>query len=127
MLKGDKYDSLPPEKTFFGQERQGDIIFFDALPKQAPSIEVDLMNPHYPEYYQDSDNKKNIAPTDFQNPVPIPFLTVANTNFQFFIGTNDNSSTNEGILNEVKKLLVEALQNHGIGAKTAVGYGRMYI
>ena len=101
---------------YFGsEEKEGKIIFFDAFPTSEPKIKVDVMTPHYDDYYKD---KKNIiAPTDTQNPVPINFLTVEDTKFKFFIASK------EKIENEFIYLFKKALTEHGIGAKTAVGYG----
>jgi len=101
----------------------GKLVFLDAFPTTDPKIEVDIMNPHYPEYY--SGNK---PPTDTQNPVPIPFLTVAKTNFQFIVGTKGSSLQEYKIDNRsIDDWLKEALSVHGIGAKTAVGYGRLLV
>ncbi len=118
------------DKDGNGQENQGEIIFFDAFPTSAPKIEVDIMNPHYPDYYKDADNKKSIAPTDYQSPNPIPFLTVTGTPFQFLIGSRDEDLLNtkfgkNGEEKTILEWLTDALTNHGIGAKTAVGYGYM--
>lgn len=101
-------------------ERQGNIIFFDAFPTQPPTIEEDVMNVHYPDYY-----RGEAPPTDFQSPTPIAFLTVAvGTPFQFIIGMKINGSERDDkLLNKAETLLREALTQHGIGAKTAVGYG----
>lgn len=106
---------------------RGNLIFFDAFPIKAPTIEADIMTPHYSDYYSDSDNKKQTAPSDTQKLTPIPFLTVAEgTEFQFIVGEKGN----EGLLNKpfhdqktIIEWLKEALSEHGIGAKTAVGYG----
>jgi CRISPR-associated protein Cmr6 len=104
-------------------DRMGKLVFLDAFPTTEPKIEVDIMNPHYPEYY--SGNK---PPTDTQNPVPIPFLTVAKTNFQFIVGTKGSSLQKYKIDNRsIDDWLKEALSVHGIGAKTAVGYGRLLV
>lgn len=86
------------------------------------------MNVHYPDYYGGSK-----PPADYQNPKPIFFLTVRNSAFQFMIGikNKDNTIINDGkfkeqkILKVAEKYLKEALSEHGIGAKTAVGYGYM--
>ncbi len=111
---------------YYKEAREGKVIFFDAFPTSEPKIEIDIMNPHYPGYYGDSDNKKNIAPTDTQSPVPIPFLTVAGCAFQFIIGSNDNELLTKTIGSKnIKQWLKDALVNHGIGAKTALGYGYM--
>ena len=85
-------------------------------------------NEHYGPYY--SEGK---APTDDNDPKPITFLTVKNTTFQFFVGVE--AKKNQEIETEpfggrkpldfVIELLPEALSWHGIGAKTAVGYGYM--
>jgi len=84
------------------------------------------MNPHYSPYY--SEGK---PPADYHNPVPIPFLTVENTSFEFIIGIKekDNQKVESGefngerVFNIASEWLGKALQEHGIGAKTAVGYG----
>jgi len=75
------------------------------------------MNVHYPDYYT-----AGKPPTDTQNPIPILFLTVQNTAFPFIIGTK----TPQGhLLGETVKYLKSTLEQRGIGAKTAVGYGYM--
>jgi len=103
----DKYIGL-----FGTEDSEGKIIFFDAFPTTPPTIKVDIMNPHYGHYYN-----KGKAPTDTNNPIPINFLTVENTSFQFFIASQ------EKIDESFITLFEEALQDHGIGGKTAVGYG----
>ena len=89
------------------------------------------MNPHYPLYY--NDKKGEVAPTDYQNPVPIIFLTVENLDFQFIIGLKKGKEDFDieigeykgKALDQVAEMLKKALKEHGIGAKTAVGYGYM--
>ncbi len=103
-------------KVFGSQEQEGKVIFFDAFPISKPTLKVDIMNPHYGDYYS-----KKIAPTDTMKLNPIPFLTVENTTFRFVV-----ASKIEKITFKEKRFLVwfkKALQNHGLGAKTAVGYG----
>jgi CRISPR-associated protein Cmr6 len=102
--------------------RQGEVTFFDAYPTSAPRIETDLMNPHYGEYY---DKTKQVFPTDTQSPVPVFFLTVAGAPFQFIIASKKWDLTKLFKGKTLENWLKEALQNHGIGAKTAVGYGYM--
>jgi CRISPR-associated protein Cmr6 len=100
-------------KNYFGtQEQEGKIIFFDAFPIIKPKIKIDIMNPHYGHYYNDGE-----APTDTKNPIPINFLTVKDTTFQFLLASKDE--VDSGFIN----LFKEALTNHGTGAKIAVGYG----
>lgn len=130
MKKENKAEQNINFKKIFGtQDKKGKITFFDAFPTQPPTIEVDIMTPHYGDYY----SKDNVAPTDTQTPVPIPFLTVAKTPFQFLLGSKEFNLKKKlwkFELNEKEGLtlcgwLQSALENHGIGAKTAVGYGYM--
>lgn len=128
----------PSFRRIFGGPEQGkmkacrgEIIFFDAFPTHLnkDSIQPDIMNPHYGPYY---DNAKQ-PPADYHNPVPVTFLTVVNTTFEFFIGfkpldankkkIQDGKFEGETPLSFVQKALPEALSQHGLGAKTAVGYG----
>lgn len=98
----------------FGNQKQvGKVIFLDAYPIENVDLKIDIMNVHYPEYY--SGNK---PPADWQNPNPIKFLTLENAKFRFIV-----LSREKGLLEKAKELLKEALQNHGIGAKTSLGYG----
>ncbi len=111
-------------KNIFGsQEQEGKIIFFDAFPISKPKIKVDIMTPHYGEYYKDKDNKKKIAPTDNQDPNPIPFLTVEETEFKFFIASKESLESFKIKDKSIEEWFKKALQNHGIGGKSAVGYG----
>jgi CRISPR-associated protein Cmr6 len=99
---------------FGTQKHEGKIIFFDAFPIENIKLKTDIMNPHYPDYYT-----QNEPPTDWQSPRPIKFLTIdSNTEFQFYIAGKDKE-----LLDKTKKLLIEALKNYGIGAKTSLGYG----
>ncbi|MGZ5027280.1 MAG: type III-B CRISPR module RAMP protein Cmr6 [Methylobacter sp.] len=64
-----------------GEENCGALIVFDALPSKAPELEIDILNPHYSEYYQDSSK----PPADYLSPIPVFFLTVApGQDFEFF-------------------------------------------
>src|SRR6266567_6768824 len=72
--KSDKIDNDNEDvKRIFGsQEHAGTVIFFDAMPRNGvTNFVLDIMNPHYPEYYAG-----NKPPTNDQNPVPVTFLTV---------------------------------------------------
>lgn len=117
------------QKIFGTQKNSGNVIFFDAFPLEDPKIEPDIMNPHYAPYY--SDNKEKTPPADYHSPIPIHFLTVVNTPFQFIIGIKpENNTIVSNIESQDKNLLDIAYENmqkalamHGVGAKTAVGYG----
>ena len=75
------------------------------------------MNPHYSKYY--SDNK---APSDWMNPVPINFLTIENTTFNFSLALKKKEKDHK-LLDNAVNWLKNALQECGVGAKTSVGYG----
>jgi CRISPR-associated protein Cmr6 len=114
----------PTFKKWFGsQDSAGKLTFFDAFPLSRPHILPDVMNPHYQDYYSDSKGQK--GPTDFQRTNPIPFLTVSGCMFQFLIGTDETALLKSEMIGgrSIEDWLHSALQNHGIGAKTAVGYG----
>jgi CRISPR-associated protein Cmr6 len=106
-----------PKNSYLG-EHKGEVIFFDALPVSEPKIEVDIMNPHYSDYY--SDNQGTTPPADYFDPVPVTFLTVKEGEFKVYLGADVNS---EKYLDLAYNWLKQALKEHGIGAKTAVGYG----
>lgn len=108
-------------KVFGSQDHAGEVTFFDAFPTVKPTLKVDIMNPHYGEYYGDKKNK--VAPTDTQSPKPINFLTVEKTEFRFMMGAKKGLDTFMIKDKKIEDWLTEALQNHGLGAKTAVGYG----
>lgn len=129
------------------QAQQGHIIFFDAFPQSPPVIEPDIMNVHYPKYYGGTG-----LPVDYDSPNPIPFLTVGKCDangkplhFKFYVACKERDDKPEikgnmidkaggklspqntvlTVLDVVNYWLHSALSSHGIGAKTAVGYGYM--
>jgi CRISPR-associated protein Cmr6 len=108
-------------KLFGNQTQKGKVIFLDAYPTQFPGLELDIMNPHYQDYYgEKKDNTGElIPPADWLSPNPIKFLTVGkDTEFIFAFKSDD-----EELKEQTKVLIKEALQDLGIGAKTSVGYG----
>lgn len=110
------------KESILGKENQGKVQFFEGLPVEAPKVVPDVMNPHYGPYYNGKE-----APADYHNPIPIFFLTIEKqTQFQFILGSRNTEWLNwkiEGM--SITEWLKHALENHGIGAKTAVGYGYM--
>lgn len=103
-----------PEAGEMGKLQRGSLQFFDMLPEKMPSLELDLVNPHFPKYYQG-----NQAPRANQDPIPIFFLTVA-AGFTFRL-----QYTSTGAVPEHMDRFIEiTLAENGLGAKTALGYGR---
>ncbi len=113
-------------KRIFGtQTDAGTVCFFDAMPLQGQAkFVVDIMNPHYPKYYNSLQSNKIIPPTNDQQPNPVTFLTVMNTTFSFaLIPRNPDNNQHKADVDSVKKWLQEALQKYGVGGKTSAGYG----
>lgn len=116
------------ERIFGPQNRKapavGSVIFFDALPTRPVQLDADVMTPHYGLYYQDHD--ANTPPADWHNPVPIPFLAVADAQpFVFaFAPRRPHHPKDTQDCATVANCLGDALTWLGAGAKTAVGYGR---
>ncbi|BAM01346.1 MULTISPECIES: type III-B CRISPR module RAMP protein Cmr6 [Caldilinea] len=108
-------------RTIFGTTAvAGRAVFFDAIPARKPTLELDIMNPHYPKYYNGEE-----FPTDWQSPVPVYFLTVAaNTEFCFAVGWR-GALDEEGrrLHNLAQHWLIGGLTELGAGAKTSAGYG----
>lgn len=108
-----------PNESVLGKAHQGKVTFFDALPAGPPKIEPDIMNSHYPKWYGGTG-----APVDTDSPNPVFFLTVVDTPFEFLIGSKKwNLHTETFWGKTLAEWLSDALYEHGIGAKTAVGYG----
>jgi CRISPR-associated protein Cmr6 len=112
------------QRVFGSQEQAGSVIFFDALPQNGHvSFVVDIINPHYPDYYNSLKSNPR-PPTNDQSPNPITFLTVAETSFIFALAPRDASNK---VHQEDAKLaqswLKLALRNYGVGSKTSAGYG----
>jgi CRISPR-associated protein Cmr6 len=97
---------------------QGDLIFFDAYPREWPQLGVDVVNCHHPAYY----TQGGAAPRETENPVPVFFLTVmAGTRFVFHVRSQSGQHARKAL-----DLLARGLDLLGIGAKTAAGYGQMH-
>ena len=94
------------------------MIFFDALPYGRINLKVDVMTPHYSHYYHEGK-----VPGDWNNPTPIPFLTVdQHQKFIFYLAPRTEKDIED--FNRVLIWFEEALTIIGTGAKTAIGYGR---
>jgi CRISPR-associated protein Cmr6 len=102
------------------ESHAGSVIFLDAIPIAPVKLELEIMTPHYVLYYQDP---KKYLPHDWYAPIPIPFLTVAEGQ-TFLFGLMPRTKEGEQDLHMVEEWLKEALKWIGVGAKTAIGYGR---
>jgi CRISPR-associated protein Cmr6 len=102
----------------------GQALFFDAIPAESPVLKPDVMNVHYQDYYSGNTDSADqpIPPADYLNPNPIPFLTVGEGSpFLFAVGWRGEKD--EEAHQQAQQWLKEGLQELGVGAKTAAGYG----
>lgn len=113
--------------------KAGQAIFHDAVlmgsPQGTPIYGMDVMTPHFKEWYNTGNSSKGsptTAPHDADSPNPIVFLTVnAGCQFAFAVGWRGEKETDDSKQAHqfARDLLEMALQEFGIGSKTAAGYG----
>ena len=92
---------------------KGSVVFLDAYPLNVPKLKVDIMNPHYGEYYNGEK-----PPADYLEPKPIKFLAVKEKETFIF-----RAVAKKEIAKQVQIALIRAITKEGVGAKTALGYG----
>ena len=129
----DQEETKVPEKA----GKIGAIVFFDAFPTEPVQVEPDIINNHFQDYYEG-----NAPPADWLMPNPVFFMTAVGGKLEFNLGLSNDPIIGDHAapflekfksqlspaskLSELVRLwFVDALQYAGIGAKTAVGYGRM--
>ncbi len=98
----------------------GNVVFVEAWPVNLRQIQLDIVNTHYPHYYQGND-----PPGDWDQPQPVYFPAVpAGTEFLFGVAPRHPAVPQQHV-ELARQWLIEALAHLGVGAKTASGYGRM--
>lgn len=119
-------DLLETAARVFGSvDAAGEVCFFDALPMNRPRFEADVMTPHVNPSALDVqallESAGEARRSEHSTPNPIVFLTVGRgTRFGFAWYGRD-----QALVDAVGTWLREAVQDVGIGAKTAAGYGYM--
>lgn len=115
--------------------KRGRLVLFDAFPDGSFELDLDVLTPHFGDYYGDTTGKT--PPADWLAPVPTTFLTVVHTTFVLFAGvlpppqrkseseTENPPTPAKDLLIKVKERLTAGLWEEGIGAKRAAGYGRL--
>jgi CRISPR-associated protein Cmr6 len=110
--------------------QQGDIIFFDALPEYDSQlkVEADIMNPHYGDFLTVTGAKFSFAFATHKNGNDL--ITSLKLKTRNAYGREEKREYTTKFLRKTPLQVIEeylplALENHGIGAKTAVGYGRI--
>jgi CRISPR-associated protein Cmr6 len=97
--------------------QRGDLLFLDGVPETTPVIERDVLHALVGDYYHGSDT----PPASYLSGNPVFFLTVgANSPFRFGVASvsGDEQAARQGA-----QWLKEALQEVGVGKKSAAGYG----
>ncbi len=103
---------------FGTQDSAGFARVYDAwwIPEDGRSgLSVDVITTHHQQYYT---GNQGAAHTDFDSPIPVHYLTVTGKFYFAIDAPNDSWSK------FLEKLLRQALETNGIGAKRAAGYGR---
>lgn len=110
------------QQLFGSVEGRGEVIFHDAWwipdPEVKP-LEIDVMTVHHPDYYQG-----NAAPTDMDSPNPVSFATAQGS---FLVALELTPGADPSWLDAAEAILIHSLQEHGLGAKTNAGYGRIVL
>lgn len=102
------------------EQESGILRFYDAwlLPECVNNAFIDdVMTPHHSDYY----SGKQDIPSEFDDPVPVKFLTVRGR-FEFWLSCEIQDS---GWLEFAFKITEQALRNYGIGGKITTGFGKM--
>jgi CRISPR-associated protein Cmr6 len=121
--RGGRYHSL----LFGTTDDAGAIVFHDAwiTPESLAggALCLDVMTPHHPTW-----QTNDAAPTDFDSPVPVSFLSMSGT-FDVRVSWSGPADTlpaqAEAWTELAMTLLKAALAERGVGGKTRSGYGRL--
>ena len=103
------------------KHRRGAAIFFDVLPgEKGLSVEVDIVNPHFKNYYE----RKLDGATDGESPVPNFFLAAGGTaDWTAAVVVLPRPGGPRDAAGHLREAMVDCLATWGVGAKTSSGYG----
>jgi len=119
------FGAMPKDRKEDDQGNAGFVIFYDVwyVPENNEKpLCGDVITVHHPEYY--SKAGRGAAPTDFDNPNPVPFIS-ARGKFLVALGLDAECDERKEWLECAFKLVEDALRDYGVGAKTSSGYGRL--
>ncbi len=129
-----------PEKVgefaelLFGSTDAGGLVQFsdgwiDPQSVRTGCLHLDVMTPHHGDYYMAAEDDVLNAPTDFDDPVPVPFLSVSTATFHVALSIRHSeqltADESKRWLELAKEIVVTAVAELGIGGKTGSGYGRL--
>jgi len=95
----------------------GQVVILDGLPCSRWRVQRDVMTPHFGKWYREGK-----LPSDTEEPVPIPFLSIA-AGSCFEVALLSQGANAAATLSAATEDLRRALDELGLGAKTAAGYG----
>lgn len=97
----------------------GEVIFHDAWPDAWPSLAVELFANHHAPYYQ-----RQAFAGDWQQPQVDYFLVIKPGSRFSFAFSRRSPAVPGSLLQQVEGWLQDLLQNHGLGAYRAQGFGQ---
>lgn len=123
-LKGKRHSVLFGSAE--GDEAGGGLVDFSDgwIADTGDCLLKDVMTPHHGDYYMEPVESTAVPePTDFDSPIPVPFLVVKGT-FAIALSKRDSQLPDQW-LDLAQELVVQSLLNWGIGGKTNADYGRL--
>lgn len=119
---GDFADAKDRDGNAIKRDQKGCIDFLSAYPIDDAKIVVDISTVHYPKYYGSGE----VSDLGNESPLPNSFPVVEKgCKFAFPLRLNGMVSDHDALA-KAKELLICAIENVGVGAKTAAGYGWFY-
>lgn len=107
--------------------KAGSVAFLSAYPTGHATLVLDIVNVHHREYYlrtKDEEGKSLLHPVAFDDEQPVPnFFPAVEKGAEFRFAIVPTARATEGDMAFAEKALVAAITFHGVGAKTAAGYG----
>lgn len=106
-------------ERIFGSRGLGSVVFFDSWPTEWPELEVDVVTNLHRQYYA---TRGRTAPGDWEAANPVSFLVVRpGATFRFAIAPRSGTDSKDA--EQARDWLAWGLEQLGLGAKTASGYG----
>lgn len=114
-------------KTAGTPVKAGSVAFLSAYPTGHATLVLDIVNVHHREYYlrtKDEEEKSLLHPVAFDDEQPVPnFFPAVVKGAEFRFAVAPTARATEDDMAFAEKALVAAITIHGVGAKTAAGYG----
>ena len=106
----------------------GCLIFHDAwyVPNSSHlPLALDVLTPHHPKWLDGS--RDSGAPTDFDSPTPIPFLSATGRYRVAITWHGPLNAERDSWIQLGLELVKQAIADWGVGGKTSSGYGRLRV